>query len=108
MGRRPVITRLKARANRAKSGSVNPSRRVSARTVVKKHRSERRSRRSFDATIEYGAVAMMAAGKTPTAKSAARSVLLALGDSLKVADCCLGEVSSHLRDNVQATRSSTH
>src|SRR5208337_1323523 len=76
MGRRPMETRLKARANRAKSGSVNFSRRLSRRTTIKKYRSERKGRRSFDTAIEYGTVAMIATEKTRTAKSAVRACLL--------------------------------
>jgi L-2-hydroxyglutarate oxidase LhgO len=41
---RPIITRLKARANRAKSGSANFSCRLSRRTAIKK--AERKRRRS--------------------------------------------------------------
>ena len=59
-------TPLKARANRAKSGPVNFSRRLSRRTTIKKYRSERKGRRSFDTAIEYGTVAMMATDKTRT------------------------------------------
>jgi hypothetical protein len=57
-------TPLKARANRAKSGSVNFSRRLSRRTAIKK--SERKARRSFDTAIEYGTGAIMATEKTRT------------------------------------------
>jgi hypothetical protein len=64
---------LKARANRAKSGSLNFSRRLSRRTAIKKYRSERKGRRSFDTAIEYGTVAMMATEKTRTAKPAVRA-----------------------------------
>ena len=56
--------RLKARANRAKSGAVNFSRRLSRRTTIKDYRSERKRRRSFDAAIEYGTAAIIATEKT--------------------------------------------
>jgi hypothetical protein len=59
-------TRLKARANRAKSGPVNSSRRLSRRRAKKK--SERKGRRSFDPAIEYGMVAMLATEKTRIAQ----------------------------------------
>jgi hypothetical protein len=65
--------RLKARANRAKSGSANFSRRLSRRTAIKKYRSERKARRSFDTAIEYGGVAIMATGEARTAKPAVRT-----------------------------------
>jgi len=65
--------RLKAGANRAKSGSVNFSRRLSRRTTIKKHRWERKGRRSFDSAIKYGTVAIIATEKTRTAKSAVRA-----------------------------------
>jgi hypothetical protein len=64
---------LKARANGAKSGSVNFSRRLSRCTAIKKYRSERRGHRSFDTAIEYGTVAIIATEKTRTAKSAVRA-----------------------------------
>jgi len=54
---------------------VNFSRRQSRRTAIKKYRSERKGRRSFDTAIEYGTVAMMATEKTRTAKSAVRATL---------------------------------
>jgi hypothetical protein len=55
---------LKARANRAKSGSVNFSRRLSRRTARKKYRSEGKGRRSFDTAIECNTVAMTAGEET--------------------------------------------
>jgi hypothetical protein len=42
-------------------------------TAIKKYRSERKGRRSFDTAIEYGTVAMMATEKTRTAKPAVRA-----------------------------------
>jgi hypothetical protein len=66
-----MSARSKARANRAKSGWVNFSRRLSSRTAIKKP--ERRGRRSpvpddtgrsFDAPVEYSTVAMTATEKT--------------------------------------------
>jgi hypothetical protein len=41
--------------------------------VIKKYRSERKGRRSFDTAIEYGTVAMVAREKTRTAKSSVRA-----------------------------------
>ena len=52
---------------------MNFSRRLSRRTTIKKYRSERKGRRSFDTAIEYGTVAMIATEKTRTAKSAVRA-----------------------------------
>jgi len=40
---------------------------------MKKHRSERKARRSSDTAIEYGAVAIIATEKTRTAESAVRA-----------------------------------
>jgi hypothetical protein len=42
----------------------------SRRTTIKKYRSERKGRRSFDTAIEYGTVATIATEKTRTARSA--------------------------------------
>ena len=44
--------RLKARANRAESGSVNFSCCLSRRTTIKKYRSEGKGRRSFDPSVD--------------------------------------------------------
>jgi hypothetical protein len=46
--------------------SVNFSRRLSRRTTMKKYRSKRKGRRSFDTAIEYGTVAITATEKTRT------------------------------------------
>jgi hypothetical protein len=73
MGHRPMETPLKARAKRAKSGWVNFSRRLSRRTRLKKYRSERKGRRSFDTALEYGTVAIIGTEKTRTAESAVRA-----------------------------------
>jgi hypothetical protein len=88
-----VRAHSKARANRAKSGSVNFSPRLSRRTAIMK--SERRgcrsplsdatgrspvpdgTGRSFDTAIEHGTVAMMARGKTRTHQPAGGPRLLA-------------------------------
>jgi hypothetical protein len=40
---------------------------------MKKYRSERKGRRSFDTAIEYGTVAVVASEKTRTAKAAVRA-----------------------------------
>ena len=69
---RSMSTRSNAGANRAKSGSVNFSRRPSMRTAEEK--TERKGPRSFDAAIKYGTVAMMVTGKTRTRHSQWRSV----------------------------------
>ena len=68
-----MSSRLKARANRAKSGWVNFSRRLSRRTTIKKYRSERKGRRSFGTAIEDGTVAIIATEKTRTATTAVRA-----------------------------------
>gem|GEM_PF-1145020 len=49
------------------------SHRLGLRTAIKKYRSERKARRSFDAAIEYGTAATMATEKTRTAKPAVRA-----------------------------------
>ena len=46
VGYKSVATRLKARANRAKSGPVNCPRHLSRRTAIRKYRSEGKGRRS--------------------------------------------------------------
>ena len=69
-------TPLKARANRAKSGPVNFSRRLSRRTTIKKYRWERKGRRSFDSAIKYGTVAIIGTEKTRAAESAVRATCL--------------------------------
>ncbi len=61
--------RLSARASRTKSGAVNWARRRSRRAVMKKYRSERNGRRSFDTAVEYPSVEPTATEKTRTAKS---------------------------------------
>jgi hypothetical protein len=71
--RRIRCNRLKARANEWKSGSVNSSRCPSRRTTIKKYRSERKGRRSFDTGIECGKVAIRATVRTRTAKPAVRA-----------------------------------
>ena len=71
-----MCARLKARANRAKSGSVNFSRPLSRRTATRKYRSEGKGPRSFDSAIEYGTATEMAREKTRTAKPAVRGYLL--------------------------------
>jgi hypothetical protein len=43
---------------------------------MKKYRSNRKGRRSFDTAIEYGTVAMVAKEKTRTARPAVRATLL--------------------------------
>jgi hypothetical protein len=73
----PISARLKARPNRAKSGSVNFSRRLSRRTAVKK--SERKGRRNLDTAIECGAAAMRATEMTRTAGSPVRAARLRNG-----------------------------
>jgi hypothetical protein len=49
---------------------VNFSGQLGWRTAIKKYRSERKGRRSFRTAIEFGTVAIIAAEKTGTAKSA--------------------------------------
>ena len=73
-----VRARLKALDNRVKSGSVNSSRRLGGRTVMKEHRSERKGRRSSDTAIEYGGVRRMAIEKARTANPADRATDSAL------------------------------
>jgi hypothetical protein len=70
--------RLKALANRAKSGSVDFSRRLSRRTAIKKYRSKRKRRRSFGTAVEYGRVAIIATEKTLSAEPAVRAAELPL------------------------------
>jgi hypothetical protein len=65
-----MSTRLKARANRAESGWVNFSRRLSGRTAIKK--SGRKGRRGFHTAIEHSTVAMIATEETRTARPARR------------------------------------
>lgn len=48
--------------------------------TAKKHRSERKGRRSSDTAIEYDTMAMMAAEKTRTAKLAVRAACLVAHD----------------------------
>jgi hypothetical protein len=43
---------------------------------MKKYRSERKGRRSFDTATEYGTVAMLAREKTRTANAAVRATCL--------------------------------
>jgi len=45
---------------------------------MKKYRSERKGRRSFDTAIEYGTMAIVAKEKTRTAKAAVRATSLAI------------------------------
>jgi hypothetical protein len=44
--------RLKARASKRKSGSINFARRFSSRAAMRKYRSERNGRRSFDTGVQ--------------------------------------------------------
>ncbi len=59
-----------------KSASTNLARRFSNRTEMKKYRSERKGRRSFDTTVEYVGVGWIANQKTRTTKAVVRATLL--------------------------------
>jgi len=81
-----MSTRLKARSNRAKLGSVNFSRRLGRHTAIKKFGKKRmpepctiRYRAEFRSvgrrTIEYGTVAMVGTENTRTATPGIRALL---------------------------------